>query len=75
MPNKEIKPTLKVTGIAEYVRNKAKRKQTLFTITPAGSFYFHEGERVKESEFNAQFPLDLKPINFKGENPDGTKVE
>lgn len=72
---REIKPTLKVTGIAEYVRNKAKRKETLFTITPTGSFYFHEGERIKESEFNSQFPLELKPANFKGGNPDGTRIE
>lgn len=69
------KSNLKVTGIAEYIRNKAKRKEALFTITPTGSFYFHEGERMPESEFNNLYPVELKPVCYKGENCDGTKVK
>jgi len=69
------KSNLKVTGIAEYIRNKAKRKETLFTITPEGGFYFDEGRRIKESEFDSLYPVELKPVCYKGENCDGTKVK
>ena len=72
---KSPKSNLKVTGIAEYIRNKAKRKETLFTITPEGGFYFDEGRRIKESEFEKLYPTELKPVCYKGENCDGTKVK
>ena len=67
------KSAIKVAGIGEYVANKTMRAKAIFTITPDGSFYFVEGERIGEAEFNKKYPLTLKPIAFKGENQDRSK--
>lgn len=74
---KGITPTtaIKVKGIADYVRNRNILIDTPCVISSSGLFYFFEGKAIPESDFKDMFPLILAPINYKGENPDHTKIK
>lgn len=64
-----------VTGITNYVANKRKLKDTPVMFSSEGMFYYHEGKLIEAKEFEEMFKPVLIPINYKGENPDGTKVK
>lgn len=64
-----------VTGISNYVANKKKLKETPVIFSNEGVFYFDEGKLIEAKEFERMYAPVLIPINYKGENPDGTKVK
>lgn len=65
--------SIKVTGIAQYVSNKAMRNDTKHRIKDGNWEWFYKGEWILEEKFYALFDLTLKKVNYKGENPDKTK--
>lgn len=63
-----------VTGIAQYVANKAMRNDTKHRIKDGNWQWLYKSEWIDEEVFYALFPLTLQKKNYKGENPDKTKV-
>ena len=67
---------IKVKGIGKYIANKEIRRMTLFRINSEGkSFYIYKGESITKDSFYKMFPVSLQKVNYKGENPDKTKVK
>ena len=72
---KQPKSNLKVTGISTYIKNRQLRKDTPVIFSRSGTYYFFEDKMIEEKVFLKMFPLNLIPVNYKGENPDRTKVK
>lgn len=71
----ESENAINVSGIAQYVKNREAKKNVLFSITPGGSFYFHEGKEISEAKLNTLYPTPEKlPAKvYKGINQDKGK--
>ena len=66
---------LKVKGITKYLEDKEMRLRTLFKITQEGKgFYVYNDKLVTPDTFYKMFPMELSSINYKGSNPDKTKI-
>jgi len=72
---KHIHSSIKVSNIQEYVRNKRIRQSTHSLIREDGVYYHFKGAMIPENVFYEMFPLVLIPVNYKGENCDGTKIK
>lgn len=69
MPYKPIHRKVK-TNICKVLENRRKRSAASWVITPAGeSYYLLNKERIKENHFNLMFPVEVKKVSDKGENP------
>lgn len=67
---------LKVSGINEYLENKNTRLTTPFIFSPEGEGKYLLGSiYIEQQEFENMFPIELRAINYKGENCDGTKIK
>jgi hypothetical protein len=64
--------------IQEYLRNKHKQEQTLFSIKNGEGIYYPKKTPMPQKEFESYFPLGGKVTLFsfvpKGENPDKKRV-
>ena len=73
-PKPQQKPTPKVINIAEYLRNKNILENTPYVFSKDVGHYLTDKGLVPEQEFISRYPLRLVPVNYKGVNPDHTKV-
>lgn len=68
------KNAIKVANIGQVVRNKSIRRSTVFVFSPNMSgHYLYDNKAIPVNKFNELFPIQLKPIAFKGKNYDRTK--
>lgn len=63
---KNTDSAIKVTGIAAYVTNSAKRKYAWQIVNKEGHFYYDEGYFIMEADFFAKYPIELKAIGKGG---------
>jgi len=71
---RKAKPYLLIGNVKEIIDNKALRLKYTFRYEDSGhSYYIVDGNKVSEKDFNAMFPIDVKPIMNKGENSDRRK--
>jgi hypothetical protein len=63
-----------VKGVPTYLINKEKRRNTPYFFTTNGAYFLDDGQRLDKAEFYAKYPIILGKRNYKGENPDKTKV-
>ncbi len=69
--NERQKTAIKVGNISQVVTNQAIRSYTPFTINEEGKgFYIVKGELIPEHEFNRLHPVQLLPVQSKGNNAD-----
>lgn len=74
MNRKELeKKYLKNCNVSEVLSNKEKRSAYTFRVSPIASGYLVNGKLISEKEFDAMFPITLKPARTKGANFDKTK--
>lgn len=65
---------LLVGNITEVLKMRNERCKHTFTCQPNKEHYYTVyGKKVSVQEFNQMFPVDFKPIEEKGSNPDRTK--
>lgn len=65
---KRTENALIVTGIGKYIADKEMRRVTPFRITNGKGYYVYKGKLIEPAEFYKLFPMELKKINYKGEN-------
>jgi len=64
-PFKKVK-----TNILTVIKNRGLRAAASFVILPSGeSYYLHKGQKIAEEMFNKKYPIEVKKISDKGENP------
>ena len=58
------------TNILTVIKNRGLRAAASFVILPSGeSYYLHNGQKIAEESFNRKYPIEVKKISDKGENP------
>lgn len=63
------------TNIAEVKSNESLRNKATFVITPTGSHFLLDGLSFSIERFNQLFPVVLKRISLKGDNPDSRSFQ
>ena len=74
MEKKRKHPLPKVINIKEYLKNKAIVENTPYIFSKGVGNYLTKSGLVPEKEFEERYSVNLIPFNYKGENPDKTKV-
>jgi aspartate oxidase len=65
---------LKVTGISKALKNREIRSRATYRYIDDRHCYILNGREYELEEFNRLFPTQFQKINYKGANPDKTKV-
>ena len=71
---KLYKPYLHIE-CAEAVINRGYVKSLPYVYSPdKGGFYIVDGKKVTEEDVLKKYPCEIKKVNWKGDNPDKTKI-
>ena len=62
---------IKVQGIGQMIKNKFTRSQAIYRNYPNGiQTVIFDGEEYPKTEFEKMYPINLRPKEPKGKNPD-----
>ena len=65
-----------ISNWSTVMNNQRVRQSATFVFTTFGvNYYIYEGKRIGQKKFESLYPVDLKRVNIKGQNPDRTRIE
>lgn len=65
-----------ISNWSTVMNSQRVRQSATFVFTTFGvNYYIYEGKRIGQKKFESLYPVDLKRVNIKGQNPDRTRIE